>query len=156
MNYIFDTGIFIDLFRHYYPDQFPSLWKKFHPAIENGNIISVRESLLEILKKEDEASAWANEHKEIFFAPTTSETDFVARIFRERPHFQQLVNKQQQLEGTPCADPFVIAKAHIDKGCVVTTEKFTENAGRIPNICKHFNVECTDFEGFMKSANWKF
>ena len=29
MKYVFDTGEFINIFRHYYRDQFPSFWEQF-------------------------------------------------------------------------------------------------------------------------------
>jgi hypothetical protein len=46
------------------------------------------------------------------------------------------------------ADPFVIACAHVREGCVVTQEKGKPNAATIHNVCDHFGVRSTDFEGF--------
>ena len=54
------------------------------------------------------------------------------------------------------ADPFVIARAKILSGCVVTEEKFKEGAAKIPNICKHFNIECIELKDFMVRQEWQF
>jgi len=67
-----------------------------------------------------------------------------------------MVRKQERLKGKPVADPFVIARAQISGGCVVTEEKNTKNAARIPNVCAHFHMPCINLEGFMEKENWKF
>lgn len=48
MKYVFDTGPLIDLFKHYYPTRFPSLWEQFHDLVSEGKLISVREVYNEI------------------------------------------------------------------------------------------------------------
>ena len=80
---------------------------------------------------------------------------FVAQVFQV-PEFQTLVRRKQILSGSPAADPFVIAAAHVRGGCVVTEENRRENAIRIPNVCDHFGVDCTNIEGFMERENWRY
>ena len=53
MKYVFDSSPLIDLFKHYYPQQFPSLWEKFHTLVSNEEIISAREVYNEINSRED-------------------------------------------------------------------------------------------------------
>ena len=60
------------------------------------------------------------------------------------------------MAGYPCADPFIIAFPEIINGCVVTEEKEKPNAPNIPNVCEHFNIECTNLQGFMEREDWKF
>lgn len=72
------------------------------------------------------------------------------------PHFQHLVRTQERLQGKPVADPFVIAKAKLLKGCVVTEENRRPNAAKIPNVCDYFNIDCVNLEGFMEKENWIF
>jgi len=38
----------------------------------------------------------------------------------------------------------------------VTTEKFKANGTKIPNICKHFDIECLSLEEFMEREEWEF
>jgi hypothetical protein len=154
--YIFDSGPLIWMFRYYYPDRFPSLWEQFDDLIENKRIISVKEVSRELDGQEDLLANWIRDNKKIFQEPTQNEMIFIGRIFQVL-HFQDLVRKQERLQGKPVADPFVIAKANsIQNGVVVTTEKFKENAAQIPNVCKYFNIPCMHLEQFMKAEDWKF
>jgi len=44
----------------------------------------------------------------------------------------------------------------VREGCVVTEEGHKLNAAKIPNVCKHFGVACTNVEGFMDRNDWQF
>ncbi len=156
MIYIFDSGPLIWMFRYYYPDRFPSLWEQFNELIAKERIISVKEVSRELGGQDDPLAYWVKDNKQIFKEPTQNEMIFIRNIFQVS-HFQGLVRKQEHLQGKPVADPFVIAKANsVQDGCVVTTEKYKENAPKIPNVCKHFNILCITLEQFMKQENWKF
>jgi len=156
MKYVFDSDSLIDLFRHYYPERFPTLWEKFDALVSDGKLVSVREVFNEIGSREDSLAIWAKEKKTILFLESTSEElEFVGKIFQER-HFQGMIRKQERLKGKPVADPFVIARAKISGGCVVTQENNTENAAKIPNVCDHFGIPCINLEGFMEKENWTF
>lgn len=155
MTYVFDSSSLIDLFKHYYPDRFPSLWKRFDDLVQLERIISVREVLNEIKTKDDRLSAWANERNQLFPEPNDAELGFVREIFRKHD-FQSLVRVQERLQGKPVADPFVISSAKFCGGCVVTEEIERPSGSRIPNVCKHFGVKCVDLEQFMKNENWVF
>ena len=157
MKYVFDTGVFIDIFRHYYRDQFPSFWEQFDRAVGDGKIVSTREVFKELEQVADDALAWAKQHRaEVFPEPRAEEMEFVARIFSEQPDFRQLVRKKKRLEGGPCADPFVIAMAKIESRAVVTTEKHRPESARIPNICDAHEIVCVNLEKFMREEGWKF
>ena len=80
---------------------------------------------------------------------------FVGKIYAVR-HFQQNIEQQKILKGGKIADPFVIARAAVERRAVVTTEKFKEHGAKIPNICKHFDVECLSLEEFMEREEWEF
>jgi len=136
MKYVFDSDSLINLFRHYYPE--------------------VREVFNEIGSSEDSLGTWAKEQKNILFLESTvEELKFVSEIFQVL-HFQAMIRKQERLKGKPVADPFVIARAKISGACVVTQEKKTENAAKIPNVCDHFGIRCINLEGFMEEENWTF
>ena len=156
MKYVFDSDSLINLFRHYYPERFPTLWEKFNTLVSEGELTSVREVFKEIGSNEDSLGTWAKEQKNILFLESTvEELKFVAEIFQVK-HFQAMIRKQERLKGKPVADPFVIARAKISGACVVTQEKKTENAAKIPNVCDHFGIRWTNLEGFMKEENWTF
>ena len=156
MVYVFDTNSFI-VIGHYYPEQFPSFWDKFNQAVDIGKITSVREVFREL---DQEASVphlsdWVDSHRSAFKTPNAEATQFVSTIFSV-PHFRALVSEKNRLAGRPCADPFIIAWAKVIGGCVVTEEKERPNAPKIPNVCQHFGVDCTNLQGFMEREGWTF
>ena len=159
--YVFDTSPLSVIFRHYYPDRFPSLWKRFNELVSNGRITSTREVYRELTRIEIPLMEWRDEHRNnVFPTSTIEELAFVHRIFSV-PNFKFLVPQRNIESGEPVADPFVIARAKYlgDIGidaCVVTLEKAKENAAKIPNVCKHFEIDCVDLEGFMEREDWEF
>ena len=156
MKYVFDSDSLINLFRHYYPERFPTLWEKFNTLVREGELTSVREVINEIGLSEDPLGTWAKEQKNMLFLESTvEELKFVSEIFQVQ-HFQAMIRKQERLKGKPVADPFVIARAKISGACVVTQEKKAENAAKIPNVCDHFRIPCINLEGFMEKENWIF
>lgn len=156
MIYVFDTSAFI-VISHYYPERFPTFWDRFEKYTNDGKIYSVREVFNELNTQASKPhlAEWIKKHKSIFLIPGQDEMNFTSEIFKI-PHFQYLVSKKQQLKGTPVADPFVIASAKMKSACIITEESKKENASRIPNICEHFNIECTNVEGFMEKEDWEF
>ncbi|WP_094545731.1 DUF4411 family protein [Petroclostridium xylanilyticum] len=71
-------------------------------------------------------------------------------------HFQVIISGKNLLSGKPVADPFVIAKAKIIDGTVITNEANKPNGAKIPNICERFNVKCINLEQFMEVEGWSF
>ena len=155
--YVFDTSSLIILFTNFYRGRFPSLWGKFDKLISDGRIVSVREVYNEITSfyAETRLVQWAKDHRRLFAEPSIEELHFVNRIFAVK-RFQLLIRKKEILNGKPVADPFVIARATVEDGVVVTQEQFKENAAKIPNVCKHFGIKHTDLEGFMEQEGWEF
>ena len=154
-SYIFDSSS-MHVLRNYYPEQFPSFWKRFENAVEVGRV-KVREvyNELENLQKGMWIWDWVQANKALFPMPTDDETKFVGQIFKVA-HFRSLVGQIQTLKGRPVADPFVIAAARVCGGCVVTEESKKPNAARIPNVCDHFKIDYTNVKGFMERNGWKF
>lgn len=154
MIHVLDTSSLIVL-QHYFPNQFPTFWSNLDSAITAGEVVSVREVLKEFSSQKQWLSDWIKKQSGMFLTPGSPETEFVAKIFQV-PHFQNLVTETQRLRGQPVADPFVIACAAVRNGCVVTEEAPKPNSAKIPIVCAHFGVQCTNLEGFLAARNWKF
>lgn len=156
MLFIFDANS-LRVLGNYYPERFPTFWKKFEEALAAQTVVSVREVYNELQRQAiaDWLEGWLANHRELFLTPGPAETAFVGEIFRV-PHFRALVGEIQRLRGYPVADPFIVACGKVRKGCVVTEEIKKPNAAKIPNVCEHFGVECTNVEGFMKRQGWQF
>lgn len=157
MIYVFDNSSLSNILNHYYQDRFPSFWEKFNEIVSNGNLISVREVRNELTGKfDDETIEVLMEHNKDFFSiPTPEELNFITQIYSVR-HFQQNLDKKKILSGGYFADPFVIVKAKIIEGTVITEEEFKEHGAKIPNICEYFQIPCKKLEGFLTEVDWKF
>ncbi|MYB13573.1 MAG: DUF4411 family protein [Rhodospirillaceae bacterium] len=154
--YVFDTSTFTQLFRSYYPDRFPTLWQHFDRLVDAGNVTSTREVRREIEDGPVRAlTEWAGRNTDLFPAPTSDEARFVSRIFQVT-RFQQVIEQRKLLKGGKNADPFLIARAQTISGMVVTMESEPPNGVKIPNICRHFGINCTSLEGFMEREDWQF
>lgn len=165
MIYVFDTSSIRSL-QHFYPSVFKTIWDGLGGLVKQQNLISTREVWNELGRQNVSVDvlAWAKQNKQLFTTPNAAELQFVAQIFQIK-HFQSLIGEQQRLKGTPVADPFVIACARIKQGTVVTEEGWDHasatlspkhNAAKIPNVCQHFSVPCTNLEGFMQQQGWAF
>jgi hypothetical protein len=152
---VLDTSVVSALHRNYFRDRFPSLWKRFDEMTAAGAITSTRESLRELSDVGGAAAKWAEANSVLFAQPNADEAAFVAEIYRV-PHFQANIEKQKILKGGKNADAFLIARARVLGGTVVSMEKLRPNAARIPNICKHFSLPCLDLEEFMAKEGWQF
>lgn len=156
MSYVFDNSPLSVLFKNFYRKTFRSLWERFDELVADGRIVSTREALREIQDGPTGACLeWASTHSDLFAIPTAAEGAFVLRIYTV-PHFQQNIEAQKILKGGKNADPFVIAKAAVERRTVVTMEQLKRNAVKIPNICEHFAVPCLSLEEFMEAEGWEF
>lgn len=160
--YVFDTNALQALFK-LSTKVFQSLWEEFDSLASSGQIISVKEVYKEIENGGEKwpLFQWAKQNKGIFQTATKDEALFVKEIFKVS-HFQKLPRKQFLMDNKPIADPFIIAKAKVLGGTVITLEGFEPdgsikpNAPKIPNICQHFKIECLDLNGFMEKEDWQF
>lgn len=155
MVYVVDTSMLSALHRNYYPDRFPTLWKLFNQMTVDGGFTSTREVYRELEDHGGAVFEWAERNRELFATPDRKEGEIVAKIYAVQ-HFQHNIERQKILKGGKNADPFVIARAAVIGGTVVTMEQPKNNAAKIPNICAHFGVNCVDLEGFMTKEGWSF
>ncbi len=156
MTHFLDTNSFRVL-ESYYPERFPSFWRAFDEAADSGLIASVAE-----VRKEIERGAaaphileWVDKNPKFFCAPTEGELEAVSKIFQVT-HFQGMVGTKPLLDGTPVADPFLVAAAMVTPGSVITEERYRPHSAKIPTVCEHFDVPCTTLEGMLASLKWSF
>jgi hypothetical protein len=154
--YIFDTSSFIVL-GHYFPEVFTSLWEGFDGCVDDGCVLSCREVFRELDNgvSSNHLREWLDGNKAVFLEPTVEELAAVASFFKNS-QYRNLVRNRQILNGTPVADPFIIASAQARAATVVTQESFKANGARIPTLCKDLNIECIDLQKFMLDQGWKF
>ena len=155
--YVWDTNSLSQVFRFYYPQNFPSFWKKFNRLVIEGKFLSTREVLRELGDGNKTASAhqWATENSQLFPDPLDEETRFVTSILAI-PHFQQVLRSKKGKPKRQTADPFVIAQAKRVSGTVITEEVKPPQGARIPNICDHFDIPCLKLQQLMDREGWVF
>ena len=154
--HLFDDSS-LRVLEHYFPERFPTFWKKFDQAAAAGSVLSVRDVLkeLEALARTEWIIKRLTRNANFFQIPEPRALGFVPQIFAV-PHFLNLVEEKKRLAGRPVADPFLIAWAKVRDWCVVTEEKLKPNAAKIPNVCEHFKVNYTNVEGFLEARGWTF
>ena len=153
--YVFDTSPLSSLFNHFYRLRFPTLWNYFDELVANATVTSTREVGRELERYGRVDMEWLNNNRSMFTTPTALEAKFVRTIY-EVPHFRQNIELRKIQKGGLNADPFVIAKAATHYGTVVTLESGPPNGVKIPNICRHFAVDCINLEEFMERQGWEF
>ncbi len=154
--YVFDTMVLSQQFRFYYRLRFPTLWSNFETMVVEGRITSTREVRRELQNSNDDAILTEiDKFGQLFPTPTEAEEGFVGQIFGVR-HFHHNIPQKALLKGGHNADPWLIARAAVFDGTVVTNGKYRENSAKIPNICRHFSIDYLSFEGFMERVNWTF
>ena len=70
MIYVFDSAPFINIFKHYYREQFLSFWERFDEYIDNRTITSVRAVRKELEKRGDDLSDFVRQRRDVFTMPT--------------------------------------------------------------------------------------
>ncbi|GAA5194019.1 DUF4411 family protein [Arthrobacter gyeryongensis] len=151
--YSFDTSAILngrrDLFR---PTVFQGLWANIEGMIVDGRIRSVDIVREELNRRDDDASSWASNQRELF-CELDEEVQMATRdILRSHP---KLVGAGTGRNG---ADPFVIALAMVTTGTVVTEEHFSGNLQKpkIPDVCQAIGVPCVNLMGFIEGQGWTF
>lgn len=160
--YCIDTSAFIDLRVLYPMDTFPSLWDELDKLISSGRLISPAEVYDEIKKRDTELLDWVKQRKSMFVKLDEAQDNEVKKVLAE---FPDLSNAEKE---TPDADPFVVALAlvrnnqsgqslFLEKCIVVQHERYNlTGKKKIPNVCRHYNIENIRIEQLFKLENWKF
>ena len=152
MSYLIDASSLIN-FKHYYEEIFSSLWQSLEELVNNNELFSVREVFNEVSRQDDKVVEWCKKHKQIFLIPDEVELKLVSDILSKH---KELIKKKNILSGSPDADPFLIAVARNRNYKLITEEKLTPNAHKIPNICMEMGVEFLSLKDFMIELGWKF
>jgi len=139
--------------RHYYEEIFNSLWQSLDELVNNEKLFSVREVFNELSKQDDKVVDWSKKHKQIFLISNEEELKLVSEILIKH---KELIKKKSILSGEPDADPFLIAVAKNRNFKLITEEKYTPNAHKIPNVCEEMGIKCITLKDFMIEQGWKF
>lgn len=120
--------------------------------IKNGDLISVKEVYNEMERQHQKDSEILKELKSIkhiFLEPTNDEEIKIIQDIYKNINFRNNIKEKNILNGSPVADAFLVAKAKIENAILITSEKFSPNAAKIPNMCEKYDVKYINYEQFL-------
>lgn len=156
--YVIDTSSLILLNRSYTRTTFPTVWNNMDGLVNQNRLISHMEVYSETQKMNDDLTRWCKSNRSMFVPNDQNILTKVGDIMRV---FPPLVNVS--LPSTTAADPFLIALASIrnsnplitDTTIVITEERLSKKI-RIPYVCSHYGIQCTNLLGLFEKESWKF
>jgi hypothetical protein len=163
MRFLLDSNVFIEAKNRYYAfDICPGFWHWMDSVVgaDVGSIQNVRD---ELSKGEDELATWVNHRRDADWFLKVDDEDTQKVFSKIAEHVTNLDYKEagvaKFLSG---ADPWLIAKAAVIGGTLVTHEVLNEFAKKtvpIPNVCKKFGVPFMNtfdaLRGLSTSFNWQ-
>ncbi len=119
-------------------------WNWLETKLQDGSVVTHKRIFKEVVKgadgdKPDPVAVWTKSRKGIWcsYGDTEESYALVGQISSFCIQKYGFATAKAFLQG---ADPFLIARAAVDGGVVVTQES-TRKEPRIPVICREFNVE---------------
>lgn len=149
--YSFDTSAIINGRRDIFiPSTFGAIWTSIETMISRGEVLAVDEVKRELLKKSDDAAAWASTCPG-FFVPLSRDIQLATRhILAQHPRLMGTGGGTRN-----SADPFVIALAYARNGTVVTQETPRNlQKPRIPDVCDALSVPWMTLPQFVNAQGW--
>ena len=154
MIYVLDTNIIRTLL-NFFPKKgkyYEKVWDVLDEKIRTNEFISVDECYNELEKQfsdKTEQYKWFNSRKEMFKNPNNEESIIIHQLLLN-PKMRETVHQKNILENRPSADVYIVAKAKVLGGSVVTAEKLKPASAQLPNLCKELNVPFISYDDFME------
>ncbi len=145
-KYCLDANVLIQAWQKYYNPKFcPDYWQILNELGEQGKIFIPELVYEEIIRTEDELSAWLKKSKISINRISEPITKLIREILEEYP---LLVDNTR---ARSLADPWVIAHAKHEESIVVTKEEkvtaLNSNKIKIPNVCENMGIKwINDFQ----------
>jgi len=159
--YCADTSALIDMKNTYPMSTFRTLWKNFGDLVTSGRLIAPPQVLEELERGDDELTAWARGHRDMFRPTSQGLFDKAKEVLRR---FPDLVD---QNKGHEDADPYVVALAALESEgqmrliepaiyVVLTQEHRRVGKSRIPHAAAGLGFECIGPTRLLANEGWEF
>ncbi|MBT9775171.1 DUF4411 family protein [Clostridium sp. MCC353] len=161
-KFLLDANSLITPYENFYPfDLAPGFWRQLVPLLSTESVAILDSVKAEILKGDDELTAWLKSIEELNVCSRKSSD--VLRVYANILNYIQTSEKYteralREWSKETVADPWLIAAASTYGYTIITFEKplgiisNATNRPKIPDIAKMFNVKCEDLYYFMRSA----
>lgn len=151
--FVVDANVFIDFSRYYPPDIAPTFWPQLLERAVAKQWLSIDRVHVEINRKEDWVSRWANDNDEFFVSTERNDVATEYRRIQEWATHEDYTQAAQDELGR-AADGWLVAYAVAEDLRVVTNEVAEPSRRtnvKIPDVCKEFGVDCVDMLGMMRA-----
>lgn len=152
MKYVLDTGVFRKLLSNYPKGGiFKAHWEQIDDGFKKQELISVDECYEELVRyynEDNDDRKWLKDRKEYFYYPSMKESLFIKELLQNKK-YQEMIHYKNIISNAPSADPFVVAKAKIEKATLVTIEERKPNSSRMPTVCDDLGIRCINYDDFM-------
>lgn len=161
-KYVVDTSVIIDMNRHYSPEFFSDLWDRIVELADQERWIIPSKVVSEL--RDEPLKEWIKTHEHAVAHVAERHQAYVEEILSL---FPRLIDPNRPIED---ADPWLIAHAAclrdlVPEGSragfpiVLTSERpasHPESLPKIPNVCEHYKLRCTNIFGFFRQEEWTF
>ena len=167
-KYIIDSNVLIEAHRNYYSFDFGnSFWNQLEKFFKSKDIVVLKVVRDEILHGADDSLAKWMKSVEIYFQPfIATDTEQFYENYSKILNYVQNCGLYKKIALTnwsnpQIADPCIIVVAMQYNYTILTNEKSvgkitnpSKNA-RIPDVAKHFGVECMRIFDFMRKKRFR-
>ena len=128
---------------------YKKMWEKIEDYIENQIIVTCSEIAEEVRDKD--IKNWLLTHHCMILEIDDEIQLNLRKIVTEHPRMIDFSEKK----GSSSGDAFLIATA-IKYNLVIITEENPDKQYKIPQICKHYNIESLSITDFCEKEGWVF
>lgn len=128
---------------------YKGLWKRIDDFIKQKRIVICSEIEDEI--RDDDIKDLLHRLECVVIPISDSIQHDVIRLVTENKKMISFGNNK----GSSSGDAFLIATA-VNYNLTVITQENKDNANKIPQICKKYNVDCVDINGLCEREQWSF
>jgi hypothetical protein len=153
-RFCIDTSSLVAAWLERYPiDNFPGFWASLEGRIASGDIVTSKEVLGELKRRDKGLHKWCKNQAGLFVEIDDACQIQVSQLMKKYPKFVDTRT------GKNSADPFVIglARAVTPRLTVITEEKGgSANRPAIPFVCGAESVPQQDVLFLIRTYGWKF
>jgi hypothetical protein len=137
--YLLDSNVLIDAKNSYYPfDVVPAFWEWLDRAHDEGILASVEKVHEELMKKDDELTAWVKDRRGFFVDPDEETVEAMRATARWVMDEERLYTTAARAAFLNKADYYLVGAAVAHNHTVVTNEisqPSSKGRVKIPDVC---------------------
>ena len=161
-RYLLDTSILVEAHKRYYGfDLCPGFWRALIRQHHDKHVFSIDRVKREIAQGKDKLTKWTRWSVLKTFFKTTDNAAVIEQFgnivawVQGEPQYKP----EAKAEFATVADGWLVACARAEGLIVVTEEVYNQNIQKrvpIPNVCRHFHVECVNTFQMLRELEIKF